>query len=204
MDPCYYNFTTSELYHYNSPIPNDAITIVLYPQTCHFLRLRRPWAHMQTSVLLYKTNAPAVILSLHSLTSRPHMSSPSSVLLLSSALFHLIAAAVGRPDLLPPQWSPSSSSASVAAATWSTLPMAGCLRPCPRSFLNWSASIRKCPCWTSSVDIRRLRVLLDGVEIRRLRVLLDDVEIWWLQWRLGWSGRGSRWPRLGGGVVRRR
>src|SRR6185312_2170921 len=55
---CHYNFWSSDICHYNSPIPNDAITIRLNPQTCHFLRLRRPWAHKQTSVLSYRPKYP--------------------------------------------------------------------------------------------------------------------------------------------------
>ena len=76
----YYNFASSLIYHYNSPIWRYAITILRLLDACHFLRLRRSRAHVQTSMLLYRPKYPCYDPPSTLIDIRPHMSSPSSIL----------------------------------------------------------------------------------------------------------------------------
>ena len=50
------NSSTLKICHYNSPILKFTITIILLPDTCHFLRLPGVWAHCQ-AVYLYTFSA---------------------------------------------------------------------------------------------------------------------------------------------------
>ena len=54
MDPCHYNFSSSEFCHYNSSILKHAITISPLLSSCHFLHFRRRWAHLQTVVYVFR------------------------------------------------------------------------------------------------------------------------------------------------------
>ena len=50
MDPCHYNFPSSLICHYNSPISNRAITISHFFQTYHYVPLRRVSENLWTKI----------------------------------------------------------------------------------------------------------------------------------------------------------
>ena len=84
MDLCHYNFTVFEARHYFSRNYASAITIHLPLEIRHYVRLTPCWAQLQAypyapppPYFHMDQNALAAIISLHSLTCGPHMSSPS-------------------------------------------------------------------------------------------------------------------------------
>src|SRR6185503_9314148 len=78
LDTCHYNFSTSEICHYNSPILKLVIIILHFFESCHFIRLRDSWTHTPTHVFSYGPKYPYCFSPFNSLTCGPHTSVSSS------------------------------------------------------------------------------------------------------------------------------
>ena len=86
FDPCHYNFLTSEIRHYNSPILKLVITILFFFDPCHFIRFWYSWTHSQTHIFLYGPKYPCCF-SPYSLTCGARTSASPSTCRASSSFY---------------------------------------------------------------------------------------------------------------------